>query len=85
MIGVAGKKQEPIVPAIQPGQDKRGRYKKACIELADSFGYERGRVCFWWSQIALERMAHGEPQAVAEWQAMRDIEYVYDQRGREPN
>jgi hypothetical protein len=69
---------------IWPGQDKHGVYAKACAEFAESINWEASDVCFHWSQIALVRERfNGEPRAIAEFLAMRDVREALDCRGRD--
>lgn len=63
---------------IQPGQDKAGKYQQACIEFADEYGFTRGEICFWWSQIAMAREFWGmRSRDVAEDGAWHDIKHVF--------
>lgn len=59
---------------IQPGLDLDGWYQDRCIEFADQYGFPRGWICYWWSQITLVRMAHArQSQDIAEDAAMHDV------------
>jgi hypothetical protein len=73
---VAGRTNaKPNALGIWPGQDPHGRYTKLCIAFADEYGWVRGEVCTYWSQIALAReFEGGRPRDVAEDGAWRDIQ-----------
>jgi hypothetical protein len=58
---------------IEPGLDADGEYQETLCEFADEFGWTRGMICYWWSQIAMARMWTGQSQEVAEDGAMRDV------------
>lgn len=71
------------VQAIQQGQDPTSRYTAECVVLGDEIGWDFESVLYWWSQIALARQQHNrEPQAIAEYLAMRNVREALDCRGR---
>lgn len=74
-----------VAPVIQAGQDPTDRYQTACLDLAESIGWEFEEVCRFWSQIALCRMHCGEPQPIAEYMALKNVAVALDTRGREPD
>lgn len=82
-LTMGGRRQPRTRRAIQPGQDVHGIYQAACVEFAAEFGWSPGVICWWWSQLALAREASGEPRAVAEFMAMRNVRDVFDCRGRQ--
>jgi len=72
------------VPTLQRGQDPHSIYTAACVELGDEIGWDFESVLYWWSQIALARQKHNkEPQALAEYLAMKDVRRALDCRGRD--
>lgn len=83
---MGGHRQRKVrtVPTISKGQDRDHIYESACQELAELLNWDFESVLFHWSQIALARMHCGEPQAIAEFLAMRNVAEALDCRGREP-
>jgi hypothetical protein len=73
------------VKALQDGQDVDQIYQAACLEIAEAFGFEHVEVLYFWSQLALVRMASGEPQEIAEYLALANVTTALDTRGREPD
>lgn len=71
------------VRALQVGQDVDQIYEAACLEIAEAFGFEHVEVLYFWSQLALVRMASGEPQEIAEFLALRNVTEALDSRGRQ--
>lgn len=75
MTPVPGKENKPNALGIWPGQDRAGRYTKKCIAFADDYGWTRGFVCSYWSQIAIAReMEAGQARELAEEMAWVDIQ-----------
>lgn len=83
---VGGHRQRKVrtAPVMQRGQDPHDIYSAALSEFADEIGWDRDSLAFHWSQIALARMHCGEPQAIAEFLAMRTLREALDSRGRAP-
>lgn len=73
------------VPAIQRGQDEHQVYAAACSDLAEALGWDFESVAYFWSQLALARMACGEPQGIAEYLALANVTAALDRRGVEPD
>jgi hypothetical protein len=73
------------VPALQRGQDPHSIYSAACSDLAEALGWDFESVAYFWSQLALVRMACGEPQPVAEYLALVNVTSALDRRGVEPD
>lgn len=71
------------VPGIQRGQDADSIYAAACSDLAEALGWDFESVAYFWSQLALVRMACGEPQPVAEYLALVNVTTALDSRGRQ--
>lgn len=85
-MGGHRQRRAQIVTAIQRGQDPHSIYTAACVEFSDSIGWDFESVLYWWSQCAMVRQKHNrEPQAVAEFLAMRMVREALDCRGREPS
>lgn len=82
---MGGRRQPRTRRMIPIGQDADHVYEAACIDLADSLGYAHEEVCGFWSQVALAREWAGQPRAVAEWMALRDVRWALDFRGRQPD
>lgn len=82
---MGGRRQGRTRRSIARGQDADRKYEAACIDLADSLGYAREEVCGFWSQVALAREWAGQPRAVAEWMALRDVKFALMQQGRQPD
>ena len=85
-MGAHRQRRAKTVTAIQQGQDPHSIYTASCVEFADSIGWDFESVLYWWSQIALARQKHNrEPQAIAEYLAMRNVQDALDCRGRDPD
>lgn len=84
-MNVGGHRQPRVRPAILNGQDQHGIYQAACIDLADTLGWEHGVVCYHWSQIAMAREKAGQTRDVAEDGALFDVRAVFDKRGCSPS
>jgi hypothetical protein len=65
------------------GLDVDSIYSAACSDLAEALGWDFESVAYFWSQIALVRMACGEPQPVAEYMALENVRAALDTRGRD--
>ena len=63
--------------------DKRGSYKRACVDMAERLGWDAGTLHHWWEQFALIRISHQRwPRQVAEWMAMHDLSAFFDKAGK---
>lgn len=67
------------------GLDVDSIYSAACSDLAEALGWDFESVAYFWSQLALVRMACGEPQPVAEYLALVNVTSALDRRGVEPD
>lgn len=85
MNAVAGKLSKKL--GIEPGLDIEGEYQKTLCDFADEFGWARGMICHWWSQITLARMWTGQCREIAEDGAMRDVfqAFRFLKIGQEPD
>lgn len=70
------------------GQDRTGKWEKACRKLAKDLGYEEVIVWSLWKQVALLREFYAVVNMhrdVHEQAAHADVETMLDARGRSPD
>jgi hypothetical protein len=71
--------------AAPNGLDVDSIYAAACSDLAEALGWDFESVAYFWSQLALVRMACGEPQEIAEYLALANVTAALDRKGAEPD
>lgn len=69
-------------------QDISGKWRKKVTKLADALGYEWRGLYYFWEQFALCREMYSSVKLDRkhhEAAAYRDVEFAFDQRGRQPD
>lgn len=69
-------------------QDPTGKWRKKVTQLAADLGYEWRGMYYQWEQIAMLREWHAPAKIERkhhEAAAFRDVQMIFDQRGREPD
>jgi hypothetical protein len=71
---MAGKTHsQKTILGIASSLDLDGFYQDALVEFADNYGWTRGQVCYWWSEIVKSRQECGQDQEIAEDAALHDV------------